>query len=478
MVDDRWGGETARLLSRTSDLAIGFLEDLPERPVAPRASLAELRASLGGDLADEGLPAREVIETLAREADPGVIASAGPRFFGFVIGGSLPAALAADWLTSAWDQNAGLYAIGASLSVVEETAARWLLDLLGLPPAASVGFTTGCQMAHVTALAAARRAVLMRAGWDVDRDGLQGAPELYVVAGEEAHVTIPIAAQLLGLGSGRLKRAAADAQGRMLPEALRELLATCDGPTIVCAQSGNVNTGAFDPIDEIADVVRERRDAWLHVDGAFGLWAAASDDLRHLVRGVERADSWAADSHKWLNVPYDSGIAIVSDAAAHRAAMMLGAAYLMPASDDRRDPADWVPEFSRRARGFTVYAALRALGRRGVADLVDRCCALARRMAERLAVEPGVAVLNDVVLNQVLVRFADDDAVTRDVVRRVQDDGTCWLSGSTWQGTAVMRISVSNWATTVDDADRSADAILRCFDAARGGSPVGAVVGR
>ena len=467
MTDDRWGDDTAALLRRTSDLATAYLSGLPERHVAPQASLDDLRDTLSFDLPARGEPGRQVIESMVRDGDPGVMASAGPRFFGFVIGGSLPAALAADWMASAWDQNVGLYVLGPSYAVMEETAVRWLKGLLGLPPEVSVGLTTGCQMSHFVALASARRAVLLREGWDVESQGLHGAPEVHVVGGAEAHITIPIALQMLGLGADRMKRAAADGQGRMRPDALREVLATCDGPTIVCAQSGNVNTGAFDPLDEIADIVAERPGTWLHVDGAFGLWAAASPQLRHLVRGVERADSWASDSHKWLNVPYDSGIVAISDPALHRASMMMNAAYLIQQGGDRRDPSDWVPEFSRRGRGLPVYAALRSLGRDGVADLLERSCRLARRMADGLSAVADVEVLNEVVLNQVLVRFGDDDGLTRDVVRRVQEDGTCWLSGSVWQGRAVMRISVSNWSTTDADADVSTDAILRCWAAAR-----------
>jgi glutamate/tyrosine decarboxylase-like PLP-dependent enzyme len=456
-----------RVLERTAAIAIEYLDSLPERPVRQRASAAELREALGVELTDTGEPAEAVIEALARDAEPGVVGMAGPRYFGFVIGGSLPVAVGADWLTSTWDQNAGLYAAGPSHSVVEETAIRWLLELFGLPSTASVGLTTGCQMAHLVALAAARRAVLLREGWDVEADGLVGAPAITVIAGDEAHVTISIALQLLGLGHRRMRRVAVDAQGRMRPDGLRETLATVDGPVIVCAQAGNVNTGAFDPLDEIADVVRARDGVWLHVDGAFGLWAATSPELRHHLRGVERADSWATDSHKWLNVPYDSGIVIVSDPAVHRAAMMLQAAYLIQGTGDTRDPSDWVPEFSRRGRGWTVYAALRSLGRDGVREMVERCCRVASRMAERLARDPGVTILNDVVLNQVLVRFGDDDELTRDVIRRIQDDGTCWASGTTWRGTAAMRISVSNWSTTEHDGDISVDAMLRCFAAAQ-----------
>ncbi|MDQ3406994.1 MAG: aminotransferase class V-fold PLP-dependent enzyme [Chloroflexota bacterium] len=471
MTDDRWGDETAALLRRTAELANEYLSGLPERHVAPQASLPAFREALAFDLPDRGEPPQQVIEAIVRDGDPGVMASAGPRFFGFVIGGSLPAALAADWMTSTWDQNLGLYVLGPSYTVMEETAVRWLLELLGLPPTASVGLTTGCQMAHFVALAAARRAVLLREGWDVESQGLNGAPEVHVVGGGEAHITISIALQMLGLGAERMKRAAADEQGRMRSDALREALATCHGPTIVCAQAGNVNTGAFDPLDEIADIVAERPGTWLHVDGAFGLWAAASPALRHLVRGVERADSWATDAHKSLNVPYDSGIVAVSDPAVHRAAMMMNAAYLVQREGDQRDPSDWVPEFSRRGRGLAIYAALRSLGRDGVSELIERSCQLARRMAQGLSAAPGVEVLNEVALNQVLVRFGDDDALTRDVVRRVQEDGTCWLSGSVWQGRAVMRISVSNWSTRETDADISTGAILRCWEAARSAAP-------
>ncbi len=449
------------LLRRTADLASGFLDSLPHRHVGATASIEELRAALGGPLPERGEEPLAVVERLARAADPGLIGMAGPRYFGFVIGGHLPAALAADWLTSTWDQNATLYVSAPANSVAEEAAAGWLLEILGLPRAASVGFTTGCMMANFTALAAARHAVLARRGWDVETRGLYGAPEIDVVIGAEAHVTIHAALQMLGLGRERVKRVPTDAQGRMEAAALRDVLATCDGPLIVCAQAGNVNSGAFDPLDDIATAVHASK-GWLHVDGAFGLWANASPSLAHLAKGVERADSWATDGHKWLNVPYDSGIVIVNDPEAHRAAMTIAAPYLVQTGGRERDPFDYVPEFSRRARGFTVWAALRSLGRDGAADLVDRCCALARRFADRLRSEPGVEILNDVVLNQVLVRFTSDER-TRDVIARVQDDGTCWLGGTTWHGMAAMRISVSNWSTTEEDVDLSAAAILETW---------------
>ncbi|MEA2599883.1 MAG: hypothetical protein QOF89_875 [Acidobacteriota bacterium] len=462
------------LLKRTADLAQEFLDGLPERRVGPAVPVEELRAALGGSLPERGEDALRVMEHLARAADPGLVGMAGPRYFGFVIGGHVPASLAADWLTSTWDQNATLYVTSPANSVVEEVAAGWVLELLGLPATASVGFTTGCSMANFTALAAARHAVLARAGWDVEAQGLFGAPEIEVVIGEEAHATILSALQMLGLGRERVKRVAMDSQGRMVPEALRDVLAGGSGPLIVCAQAGNVNTGSFDPLEAIIPLVRERG-GWLHVDGAFGLWAGAVPSLAHLVRGADQADSWATDAHKWLNVPYDSGIVIVAHPEPHRAAMTISAAYLAQTEGRERDPFDWVPEFSRRARGFTVWAALRSLGRDGVKELVERCCALARRFAKRLGSEPGVEILNDVVLNQVLVRFSSPsgdagaltrDALTRDIIARVQAGGTCWLGGTTWHGKAAMRISVSNWSTTEADVDASAAAILRCFRAA------------
>jgi len=462
------------LLDRIAGLARGFLETLPHRPVGARADLPSLRTALGGALPAAGADATAVIEHLAAAADPGLVASAGPRYFGFVIGGSLPAALAADWLAAAWDQDAGLYACGPAAAVVEEVAAAWLLDLFGLPPAASVGFVTGGQMANFTGLAAGRHAVLQRAGWDAEEDGLIGAPPVNVVVGDEAHLTILTSLRMLGLGSRRVVPVAADGQGCMRPDELHSTLVRLDGPTIVCAQVGNVNTGAFDPVGEIADIVHERG-GWVHVDGAFGLWAATSPELRHLVRGVDRADSWATDGHKWLNVPYDCGIAIVRDAAAHKTAMTGRASYLVQSSGAERDPQDWTPECSRRARGFTVYAALKSLGRDGVTALVERCCRLARRMADRLAAAPGVRILNEVVLNQVLVRFepagaARGDAFTKAVVARVQREGTCWMAGSRWHGMDAMRISVSNWSTTEADIDRSAEAILAAARAEATGS--------
>ena len=454
------------LLRRTAELAERWLADLAGRPVGAGAGLAELRAALGAPLPERGASSEQVVEELARAAEPGLVASAGPRFFGFVIGGSHPAALGADWLVSAWDQNPGLYAASPAVAVIEETAARWVLELLSLPPTASVGFVTGAHMANFTALAAARHEVLRRVGWDVEEWGLEGAPPLHVLVGTEAHVSIAGALRLLGFGAGRIRPIPADGQGRMQAGPLAEALEGVRGSVIVVAQAGNVNSGAFDPLDEIADLAAERG-AWLHVDGAFGLWAAVSETLRPLVAGAGRADSWATDAHKWLNVPYDSGIVAVAHPAAHRAAMGLDASYLGAREDERRNGQDWVPELSRRGRGVPVYAVLRALGREGVVELVERSCGLARRMARALDGRPGVRVVNEVVLNQVLVRFeppggGDADAFTREVIARVQADGVCWLGGARWSGMEVMRISIVNWSTTDADVDRSAEAILRC----------------
>jgi glutamate/tyrosine decarboxylase-like PLP-dependent enzyme len=464
--------DTRALLRRTAELAIEFLDGLPDRPVMADVEVGELRRELVRELPEEGEDALHVVEELARIGGRAAVAMAGPRYFGFVIGGSLPPALAADWLTSTWDQNAGLYVAGPAASVVEEAVGAWLLDLFGLPSTAGYGLVTGCQMAHFTCLAAARQAVLERAGWDVTARGLFGAPEIEVVVGAEAHSTLHTALQYLGLGRDRVRTVEVDGQGRLTTAGLEATLGDIpDGvPLIACLQAGNVNSGSFDPFREAIGLLRRREGAWVHVDGAFGLWAAASPALAGLVDGIGLADSWATDAHKWLNVPYDSGLAFVADARAQARAMAPPhAAYLEYGQE--RDEMSWVPEFSRRARGFTVYAALRTLGRAGVRDLIERCCTLARRMAQRLDAAPGVEILNDVVLNQVLVRFTppgggDADAFTREVIRRVQEDGTLWLSGTTWHDMAAMRISVSNWSTTEADADRSVEAILRCASSA------------
>ncbi len=452
-----------RLLGDTAERAADYLESLPGRAVSPRAGVDGLRARLGGPLPKTGGEPAEVLRGLVEGADEGLVATAGPRYFGFVIGGSLPVAVAADWLVSAWDQNAGMQVMSPATGVIEEVVLDWLRDLLGLPAGGSGAFVTGGQMANFVGLAAARHQVLADAGWDVESRGLIGAPPVTVIVGDERHAAIGAALRYLGLGTDCLVGLPADGNGALDPTGLREALARAPGPTIVCAQAGNVNTGACDPIGEICAIARERG-AWVHVDGAFGLFAAASPRFRHLVAGLEAADSWAVDMHKWLNVPYDCSVALTAHPEAHRAAMSATASYL-PAGE-HREPIDWNPEMSRRARAIPVWAALRTLGRGGVAGLVDRCCALARRFADRLAAAEGVEILNEVVLNQVLVRFADDDRVTEEVIRRVQEDGTCWMGGTRWRNRAAMRISVSNWSTTEDDVDRSVAAILTAFAAA------------
>jgi glutamate/tyrosine decarboxylase-like PLP-dependent enzyme len=448
-------------LERAAELALAYLESLPDRRVgADPAQIEEVRAQLAAPLPEEGMDPETVIAELSAAAGPGLTAMNGPRYFGFVIGGTLPASLAADWLTSAWDQNAPMFLPAPAAAIAEVVAGSWLVDLLGLPAGMSVGFTTGATTANLVALAAARQEVLRRAGWDVEADGLQGAPRITVVASEEVHPSMTKALRIVGLGQKAGIRVAVDDQGRMEADALAAALAGLDGPVIVAAQLGNVNSGAFDPLARIVPVVRRLPNAWLHVDGAFGLWAAAAPRLRPLVEGLAEVDSAATDAHKWLNTPYDTGLVFVRNQPAVRASMSMAAAYL-PSSDADRDPFDYVPEMSRRARGFPVYAALRSLGRRGVARMIERSCALASLFAETLAADPKVRILNDVVLNQVLVRFGDSDELTREVVARVQADGTLWAGGTTWHGLGAMRLSISGWSTSEADVARSAHAILR-----------------
>ncbi|MGE0814439.1 MAG: aspartate aminotransferase family protein [Vicinamibacterales bacterium] len=466
---------TRDLLSAAASHGAHYIEGAAARHVGGRTSLAALRERLGGPLPRGGADPAAVLDALARDADPGLVATIGPRYFGFVTGGAVPVAVAAEWLASAWDQNAGLYVMAPAVAVLEDVVAGWLLELLGLPAQSGVGFVTGCHMANFTCLAAARHEVLRRAGWDVERDGLQRAPRLTVIVGDEVHVSAVGALRMLGIGTGELVRVPVDAQGRMRADALGGVLARLDGPVVVCAQAGNVATGASDPLADIV-ALAHARNAWVHVDGAFGLWAQAVPRLAPQVAGVAAADSWATDAHTWLNVPYDSGLAIVAHQAPHRAAMGLRASYLQRGLDEERTGMDWVPESSRRARVIPLYALLRTLGADGIRDMVDRTCRLAARMAARLGAAPGVTILNEVALNQVLVTFAGrpdgPSATTREVVARVQADGTCWAGGATWQGHEAMRISVSNWSTTDDDIDRAADAILAChraaLDAARG----------
>jgi glutamate/tyrosine decarboxylase-like PLP-dependent enzyme len=444
------------LLHMTAGRAVRYLAGLNARAVTPSADAIARLAELGGPLPDGPSDPGAVLELLDEIGSPATTATAGGRYFGFVVGGTLPAALAASWLATAWDNDAGMSLVSPVGAAVEEIARGWLLDLLGLPAESGVGFVTGGTMANVACLAAARNAVLGRAGWDVEADGLFGAPPVTVVVGEEAHVSVFKALGLLGFGRERVVRVPVDGQGRILTDGLPSL----DGPAIVCAQAGNVNTGAIDPVGEIAARI-EGSGAWLHVDGAFGLWAAAAPDRADLVAGVDAADSWATDAHKWLNVPYDSGIAIVREPESLRRAMATSASYLV--AGDTREPDQYTPEMSRRARGVEVWAALRSLGRSGLADLIERCCRHATRFADGLR-EAGYEILNDVTLNQVLVSFGDD-STTRRVIAAVQSDGACWCGGTIWQGRAAMRISVSSWATTNEDVERSLTAMVRVADA-------------
>ncbi|MGI8457393.1 MAG: pyridoxal phosphate-dependent decarboxylase family protein [Propionibacteriaceae bacterium] len=441
-----------------------FLAGLDQRSVAPGYDVDQVAAALGGPLPAAGADPLVVIDELLAGAGPGVVAMPSGRFFGWVIGGTLPAALGADWLTSTWDQNAGLLASSPAAAGVERVAAGWILDVLGLPPTAGVGFVTGATMANFTCLAAARHAVLDRVGWDVEADGINGAPEVRVVVGVERHDSIDLALRYLGLGPARSIVVPVDDEGQMMVSALAGVLAALGpGPSIVCLQAGNVHSGGFDPIGPATEIAH-RYGAWVHVDGAFGLWAAASSRLRPLVDGLGRADSWCTDAHKTLNVPYDSGLAMVADAASLYAAMGTHAAYLI--QDERPDPFATVPEFSRRARGFTVWAALRSLGTDGIAAMVERFCDRATQFAVGLAALDGVRVVNDVVFTQVCVCFGSDE-VTREVASRLLADGTAWMTPSTWRGRAVLRISVSNWRTTAADVDRSLAAVASVLAAVR-----------
>jgi glutamate/tyrosine decarboxylase-like PLP-dependent enzyme len=449
------------VLQAAHAVAAGYLDTVSSRHVGGSITRDALMSALGGPLPLGSSDPVDVLTQLATAADPGIVANAGPRYFGFVTGGAVPVTVAADWIASAWDQNTGMYAQAPAASVIEDVVAGWLLEILDLPRTAGVGFTTGCHMANFTCLAAARHEVLRRVGWNVEADGLQRAPKIRVIAGGEVHVSAVGALRYLGFGADEIEIVPADAQGRMRADALTAVLAASDAPTIVCAQAGNVSTGASDPMEAIV-ASAHARGAWVHVDGAFGLWAAAVPELRSQVAGTDKADSWATDAHKWLNVPYDSGLAIVADAAPQRAAMGIKASYLHRGPDEERVGMDWAPESSRRARSLPLYALIRSLGRDGIAGIVRGNCALARRMAERLSRAPGVTILNEVVLNQVLVRFTDDETTTQ-VIARVQAEGTCWAGGAFWKNQQAMRISVSNWSTTEEDIDRSAAAILKCY---------------
>jgi glutamate/tyrosine decarboxylase-like PLP-dependent enzyme len=458
--------ELSDLLRRTAERIADYRDSVGDRPVAPPANPARLREALGGPLPAEGAGPEEVIEQLATAAEPALVATAGPRYFGFVVGGALPAATCADLLTTGWDQVAFNSTTSPVAAAVEEVAGEWLREAFGLPADSSFGLVTGGQGANTVGLAAARHRVLARAGWDVEARGLMGAPPIRVLAGEERHATIDRSLRLLGIGAEAIESIAAGPQGATDADALAEALeADPESPTIVCVQAGNVNTGACDDLAAACDA-GHRHAAWVHVDGAFGLWAAVSPAKRSLVDGIDQADSWAVDGHKWLNVPYDTGYVFCADPDAHAASMSYTASYLVGHGEGSvRAPSDYVPESSRRARGFATWAGLRELGRTGLAELVDRCCALARRFAEQLAAIDGVEIANDVVLNQVLVGFGSDERTDR-LIAAVQRDGTCWMGGTTWRGRRYMRISVSNWSTTAADVDRSVEAIRRLLASA------------
>jgi glutamate/tyrosine decarboxylase-like PLP-dependent enzyme len=451
-----------RVLDTTVQHAREFLAQVGQRPVAPSAGAAQLRELLGGRMPDEPEDPADVVSLIARAGQVGTMASAGPRFFGFVMGAAVPAAVGADWLVGAWDQNAAAYVPSPVASVAEEVVADWVRELLGLPAHCSVGFVTGGQMATFTALATARHHLLARAGWDVEAQGLGRAPTVTVLATEERHASIDRALRLLGIGTDALRAVRCGPNGVIDPDALADAFDTVVGPTIVCVQAGNINTGGVDPLDIVCEIAH-RRQAWVHVDGAVGLWAVASPEIRPIFAGVERADSWSTDAHKWLNTPFDCGIVVCAHPDAHHATTGIAAPYIVMSAE--RDEFEWTPEWSRRARSLPLYAAMRSLGRTGIVELVERCCAYARRFASQLDAITGISVLNDVVLNQVLVRFddpdGDHDSLTDDVVRRIQQDGTCWMGGTTWRGMRAMRISVSNWNTTSDDVDRSVAAILK-----------------
>ena len=458
------------VLRAATDSAAEYLESLPDRSVYLPTDPEVIRTIVGGPLPEGGCPPEDVVTALALDVSPFIAAHASGRYFGFVNGGLHPASYGAEMLVSTWDQNAALYTSAPGVAMVEEVAAGWVLDLLDLPRDASVGFVTGGQMATFTCLAAARNQVLAAAGWDVEALGLHGAPKVNVVVKTERHSTVPRALRYLGFGDAGTVEVPSDEQSRMDPVALDRILSDMDGPTVICVESGNVNTGSFDPFLAVADAADRHRDrgnpTWVHIDGAVGLWARASTDCRHLTEGLELLDSWSVDAHKLLNVSYDSGIAICRHPDAHQAAMGVNASYLPMTGGDARDPADWNPEFSRRPRGVAVYATLRSLGRSGVADLVSRLCFLAERFSDRLAASGRAEVINDVVFNQVLIRWlADDgdhDALTDRVISCIQADGTAYFGGTTWNGMRLMRISVADRATDEEDVDRAVEALIRC----------------
>ena len=441
------------LLEDVAARAVRFLEGLPDRDVAPGLKAVAALQIFDEELPEEGESDAATLALLDDVGSPAAMGMAGPRFFGFVIGGALPVTIATNWLTTAWDQNACMHEVTPAVSRLEGIALEWLVDVLGLPAGTGAGFVTGTTVANFSTLAAARHRVLKDAGWDVEANGLIGAPEVTIIAGGEAHPTLIKSLGLLGFGRNRVERVPVDDQGRIIVSQMPAI----EGPTIICTQAGNVNTGAFDPIGEICDVVRPNG-AWVHVDGAFGLWAAASSKFHDQTDGLNKADSWATDAHKGLNVPYDSGIAFVRNPQDLKSAMSITAEYLVTDSP-YRNPSDFTPELSRRARGVDVWAALRTLGRRGLAAMIDRSCGQALRFADGFR-DAGYEILNEVVLNQVLVKFGDDD-LTRRIIDEIQREGTCWCGVTVWQGHTLMRISVSNWSTSDADVDQSLEAMIR-----------------
>jgi glutamate/tyrosine decarboxylase-like PLP-dependent enzyme len=447
--------------------AVAHLENLGQTSVAATVDLDTLRTRINKPLAQAGMAPDRVIQELNADVAGGLLGSAGGRFFGWVIGGTLPAAVGADWLTSVWQQNSALYACSPAAAVVEETVGVWLKEILGLPEQASFALVTGCQMAHVTCLAAARHALLRNRGWDVESQGMFGAPRIRILSSTECHGSFERAVRLLGFGQAQVKLLPADSEGRLVPEALEdELEKDASAPTLVLLQAGDINIGAYDCFEKLIPIAKQY-DAWVHVDGAFGLWAGASPRLRHLVKGIAAADSWATDGHKWLNVPFDSGFAFVADPEAHRASLSIRASYLTHASD-ARDQVDWNPEWSRRARGFPAYAALRQLGRDGVAELIERCCRQAHSLTARIGALPSAEVLWEPTINQGLVRFLaqkssavddDHDRRTDEVIAAILKTGEAFFGGTTWRGKRAMRISVTNWRTTDAEVDRVVKAV-------------------
>lgn len=465
--------DLAALFARAAEIGAAYRDQIAETPQRPDATYVEMRARFTGPVPETGGDPAAILEEMVALAAPGLNATTGPRFFGWVIGGSHPAGVAADMVVSAWGQNAGNHAGMPAASAVEAQAADWLLDLLDLPRSASVGFVTGATMANFVGVAAARGEILRRAGWNVEADGLIGAPPITVILGDDAHATVYNALRLAGLGAGRAILVPTDANGAMIASEAEKIIAAAEGPTLVVAQAGQLNTGAFDPFPAIADALAGKN-AWLHVDGAFGLWARAADDLKHLAKGLERADSWAVDGHKQLQTPYDCGYAIVKHPDAHRRAMSIETSYLPPSSAAERDPSQLVPELSRRARGFATWATIKAFGRQGVADMVSGCCALARRLAGRLNQEPDIRVVHDVILNQVAIRFgtdrdpADADALVDALIAKTRADGVCFVGPANWRGERIVRVSVSSYVTTQADIDRTADALIAAWRAVRG----------